>query len=186
VFTPAPDNGCGGCKCVLYTTPASTRRLYCTFVSTGTCRSRCAFICGWRSHLCTNAPFFHSEIRSSARLVGSMTRAKGSSGASQPMAMALASARREHLDGCGSQGGGGGGGGGLGPCDCGGVPFYECTIEKTNGGFGMMIGTDCTVTAFNGEPSAGREAGYGTLGPLPQPPASCLLGCIATALLRQR
>ena len=44
-------------------------------------------------------------------------------------------------------------------CDCGGVPFYECSIEKTAAGFGMMIGTDCTVTAFNGEPSAGREAG---------------------------
>ena len=62
------------------------------------------------------------------------------------------SARREHGGGCSSQKGGGG-------CDCGGVPFFEVSIEKTKAGFGMMIGPDCTVTKFNGEPSAGQEAG---------------------------
>ena len=61
------------------------------------------------------------------------------------------SAKREHGDGCGWHAGK--------ACDCGGVPFFEVSIEKTKAGFGMMIGPDCTVTKFNGEPSAGQGAG---------------------------
>ena len=77
--------------------------------------------------------------------------AAAATAAAAAAAGAMASARREHGEACGTRRGG--------ACDCGGVPFYECSIERTAAGFGMMIGSDCTVTAFNGEPSAGREAG---------------------------